>query len=488
MKNKYLQATSVNILFFSLSAIFFLVVTPIALKIMGAEFYGLWIILNTLMLLSGIGNMGISAIIMKFSAETSHGDNEVWIAQVMTSGYLLVSIMAIITALLMLVFRNSIVTHIDTSLLYKTQLHTAIFWIALATFPQFLTRVAQGFLLSQLYNRVERILQFLSIVLLWSGAILLTIVRENLFFLGIWIFVHSMVMFVLYFGVTYRLIPYHFRLSLSTFKKMSKFSGFMFLQSLAIALFQQLDKVIVGFSLGPALAGVYSIGTSLGLRLSMVVGQASEVMIPYASLKKTLGADEQLYAVFRHLSRFISIFLAFISSLILLWMHDILSIWLSPDYANQYTQAFQILIIAYTFLSLSRTGHQTLTGVGRVQFSSYIYFFTTLLFLIGIYYFSRIYGILGAAVANLAMIVLLSFNLYVYQFFKKNIRLQDVIRDLGAGTITPVLIYLLLLMTPDMSSGYKLIVSIGVSLSTIYIIFKDDVFANRFKIIVHSLM
>ena len=112
---------------------------------------------------------------------------------------------------------------------------------------------------------------------------------------------------------------------------------------LAITFFQQFDKLIVGFTLGPVLAGVYSIGTSLALRISMVTGQATEVMVPYASLQESLDAHQKLYAIFRRLSHYVSLLVAGISSILIIWMNEILSLWISPGFAAHYANGFRIL-------------------------------------------------------------------------------------------------------------------------------------------------
>ena len=47
------------------------------------------------------------------------------------------------------------------------------------------------------------------------------------------------------------------------------------------------------------------VGTSVGLRMSLVTGQATDVMIPYASLQDSLKDNVRLLATFRRLSRYV---------------------------------------------------------------------------------------------------------------------------------------------------------------------------------------
>jgi hypothetical protein len=59
--NKYFRAISTNVIYFLVNTVFFLAITPISIHIMGAEFFGLWSILNAIIFLTGVGTLGIGA-------------------------------------------------------------------------------------------------------------------------------------------------------------------------------------------------------------------------------------------------------------------------------------------------------------------------------------------------------------------------------------------------------------------------------------------
>lgn len=442
---------------------------------MGEEFYGLWVVLSALMLFSNIGNLGISAIVVKFSSEAPTQDGvQMQSNRVMTAGYFIVFAMSLITAVILLLARNLIADNINTSVELREQLRQAVLWIAASIFPQFLARVPNGFLISQLHNRVARQIELFSSISLWLGAIVLALIEKNLVSIAAWCFFSNLLSFGLYFWVIKRVVPFQFQPDMSTLRKMINFSGYMFLESLAITSFQQFDKVIVSFTLGPALAGVYSVGTSLALRLSIVTGQATEVMIPYASLKDSLGDHQKLYIIFRQLSRYISLTLAIMSSLMIIWMHEFLSLWISPDYATRYTGAFCVLIIAYSLLSLSRPAHQTLTGMGKVKFTAIVYLLSTTLMLTGVFFLSRKFGLIGATASNLVLMSLLVFNLFVYNTFQSSTPWRDVFTDLQWGLFLPILVYGLSLFLPKSTiTMYKLMETIILGILFTWIITKD---------------
>src|SRR5574338_534100 len=100
--NRYVRAMGYNFFYFAAGAAFFLLITPLAIKVMGQELFGLWSILSSLMLFANVGTAGIAAIVMKFSAEASEGRSlEDQVNDIMTAGFIIVLAMAFLVALML---------------------------------------------------------------------------------------------------------------------------------------------------------------------------------------------------------------------------------------------------------------------------------------------------------------------------------------------------------------------------------------------------
>jgi O-antigen/teichoic acid export membrane protein len=228
--------------------------------------------------------------------------------------------------------------------------------------------------------------------------------------------------------------------SIMMVKKIFHFSIFMFIESSAISLFQQFDKVLVGFTLGPSLAGVYSLATSVGLRLSIVVGSITEVIIPFSSRNYSgneLG-DSFIFTI-RKFHKYISIIVAALSSFGIIYMREIISIWLGQEYSNNYYQVFSIALVAYSLLSISRPGHQALTGMGEVKFTSTIYFISSSIMLISLFFISKKFSILGAVSANGLMVILIIMSFYLYQKIIPRHSASILLSDIYIGLLFPVI-------------------------------------------------
>ena len=399
---------------------------------MGEEFYGLWSIVYAITLFSNIGNMGITAIVNKFSAEDANGDIDNF-NSILTSGFFLVLIMATLSSLLLLLTRGVISRNINTSVAMQIEFDKTLVWIALALFPQFLATVPQGFLLSQYKNGFVRSLDLIGKIFPWIGAILISLFQRNLVKIGEFFFLIQLIVFLTYFILLRYKYFYRINFQSVVFKKFRNFSLYMFLETVAVVAYQQLDRIIIGFILSPVAVGAYSVGTAMSGRITVLVGQWTDVMIPYASSKEAVDEKEKLYTIFRQLSRYVSLLVAGVSVFLMFWIKEILGIWISNEYATQYSSVIRTLILAYSLLSLSRPGHQTLTGIGKVKFTAVVYFITSGTMLLFVAYAASKWGLPGVVWANVIMAVLLIYNIKVYFLLAPSFSWIHVIDDLFLG-------------------------------------------------------
>jgi O-antigen/teichoic acid export membrane protein len=447
--NKYVVAVSTNMVFFFVNTVFFLAITPVAIAVMGLEFYGLWIVLNALTLFSGIGALGMDAVVSKFSSEfhREYQDARDYSGEVLTAGGLIILPAAGLVAVILILIRHVIAGALHVSPVLQEQFGRSVFIAAIGLLPLFALRLPLGYLLSQLKNTLARTLDASVNISSWLGAVLISLVQKNLVWIAWWSLFANLLILIVYLYFLYRLGVLRIHINRPLVRRMLSFASFTFVGSTAIAMFQQFDRIVVALVLGPSSAGIYSVGTIVGLRLSLITGQATDVMVPYASLKDSVNDHAKLYQMFRQLSRLVSILIGGLGGLLIVWMPAILAFWISPQYGSQNANSFRILILAYCFLSLSRSGHQTLTGMGRVKFTSTVYLLSSTAMLTGLFVLSGQLGLRGAVLANLIIGLLLAFNLYAYSQLNGRIAWKEVVADLGLGIILPLVVYAIALNT-----------------------------------------
>jgi O-antigen/teichoic acid export membrane protein len=310
--------------------------------------------------------------------------------------------------------------------------------------------------------------------------VLVALATKDLVLIAVWALIVQIASGIIYFGIIAREGVLRWQYNRRAMRSMLDFSVFSFIESVAISLYQLIDRVIVGLTLGPAAAGVYSVGSSVGTRISMVAGQISDVMVPYASLKGSLQEYPKLLDVYRLLNRFFSLFLALLSSILILWMREILKIWISPDYSNSYSQFFCVMILAYSAISLARPGLQTLDGIGKIRISALVYLTNSLIMLVGVYVLSVKYGLLGAGLANLLMLGLLLLNAVAYKVLSGAVAWKTLLADLGMGLILPGTAYLITLVSPEVMQ--RLLVSVLILGLIVYLGFQDQHLMNHIRL------
>lgn len=475
--NKYLRAVASNYFFLAVNTVFFLVITSVAINVMGEELFGLWSILNAIQLFSGIGVLGMDTVVNKYSSED--GDDAMSLNNIFSAAMLILLPMAGCVVLVILLARNWISGQFGLNPMQQEQFRTALTYTALSVVPQFLGRIPHGYLLSQIKNKQARTVELIVNMFMWTGIVIVAFFTENLTFMAIWVLLVQTAGMITLFSIVSKMISVRLQISFSCIRRMLSFSGYTFLGSLGVALFQQFDRIVVGIVLGPGLAGVYSVGTSVGLRISIITGQATEIMIPYASLKNSLGDTELLFSTFRRISKYISLMIAIVASGLIIWMHEILSIWISAEYASKYSVLFSFLIVAYSFLSLARMGHQTLVGLGQVKFASLVYLIVTIFMLLTLYFLSIYFGFWGAISANMIMIFLLLINVKVYATFSDAKIVKMCIADLKWGLMVPAICFGFMLLDPAV--GVKTCVTLVWGIFVISYMCHDNFIKNQIK-------
>jgi len=458
--NKYLKAVSINIIFFTIGSIAFLVLTPVAINVMGEKYFGLWSIIVAIFQFTGIGALGVGLIVNKFASEKTSSDSEV--SNIISSSIVIITTTAFATFFIILVIRDVLVKSINPPSVYIDQFKAAMIINGISLFPLFISEIFYGYFLSQLKNKLVKTMGLISSIFPWIGGIIISLYIKNLVWLAVWHLFIEMIILAIFFIAITRSMSLKWAPSITMIRKMLGYSKYFLLESISNSLFQRFSRILVGITLGPVFAGVYFVGTSVGLRLEMISIQITQTMIPFASLKQSEGENEVLYDTFRKLSKYISLMIAGMASLLIVWMNEILSIWISPDYAAAYSPFFIILILAYAFKGLSYPAYQTHIGLGNVKTNSLTYLVFSLTLITLLYYLSRLFGLEGAASANLIMVALLVLNLWTYKNLNRNISWNHVFTDLKLGVLLPLVSFIIVFLhaPPFIRAAYSIILGV----------------------------
>lgn len=434
-------ASVANVVYFIVNGLVFLVLTPWMLSIWGKDGYGIWTIMLAILGFAGIANFGMAASTIKFTAQYSAEESSDKLSAVVTFSFLLMLITGVFALLIIWIVRYQIATRIDTgdNVLLLTK---ALGWVAIGTVPLFLSQVSRGILLGLVYNVLVGGIVLSMDTLLWLGALGIGLKGGGILYLGIWILIVNLLRFFsLSFAAWWitRPLKLHFTWDTQLNKVVLQFSVLAWLGSLGSVAFQSLDRILVGMLLGAGAAAVYGIAGGIATRLYGIVGQFTQVLMPFASSYQEEGKIAQIGSVFRFSSRWGACILVMAASVLVIWMDIILNIWISPQFSEEYANIFRIMVIAYAVYSMVAPAYQVVVGMGWLKIPTAIMIISGFGMLSMLWILANNTGLAGAAYANFAYSLVLLINFYAaYRLGLKSPKI--VLSDIG-----PLLALLLLI-------------------------------------------
>ena len=432
-------ASIANVFYFVINGAMFLVLTPWMLRVWGKDSYGVWTFMLAILGFAGIANFGMTTSTIKFTAQYSKKESTDKLSSVITFSFLLMALAGVVAFFAIWGLRYKISTQIESSNSVLV-VSKALGWVAFGVIPLFLGQVSRGIMLGLVYNVLVGAIALSMDVLLWIGALGIGLAGGDILHLGIWIFIVNLIRFItLSFAAWWvtRPLKIHFSWNTILNKTILYFAILTWLGSLGSTAFQSLDRILVGMFLGADAVGVYGIAGGVATRLYGIVGQFTQVLMPFASNYQEEGKVEQIKSIFRISSRWGACLLVLIASVLVIWMDIILSVWISPQFSADYANIFRIMVLAYATYSMVAPAYQVVVGMGKLKIPTIIMLISGLGMLSTLWFLASRIGLSGAAYANLAYSGVLLIN--IYAAYMLNLKpLRAVISDIG-----PLLLLLL---------------------------------------------
>ncbi len=490
-RRRYIGAGVANLLLLGAQTLLFLVVTPLLLRNMGQGVYGVWTIMLTVIGFATIANFGTASTAIKYTSQffgfEKAGEK---LSVVFTFSYGAMLVVSVFAFLVILFLRPWLVESIDIGSIDPVAFSQALTVIGISLIPFFLSLVSRGILLGLVQNGVANSIALLSDILLWSGALFVSIDSPDILTLAFWVLVSHCVRFgLMSFFVWWYVRALHIKIAWVSdlIREMYNYSFTIWLGSLGVVMFKSLDRLLLAITLDAALVGVYSIGTSIAIRLNSLANQLAQLLVPFTSSHDAAGLNKQIAVTFRHSARLIGTMLAVVVGILVIWMDVILSLWISQEFAASYANTFRILVVAYGVYSMYLPAYNILAGRGWLRVPVAIQILAGLLTLLSIWRLSNTYGLLGAAYANFAYVLVLLIHFYLaIRIVSKPITTTVV--DLGPSLLIMIVVLRLSLTNPSIqwrivatfvtmslamvsalsSGGYRLLLSLLHGLSSSY--------------------
>lgn len=343
--------------------------TPFFLKTLGADRYGLWVLLTATVGVGAILNTGTGAATIKLTSENLGKNNPDELNLVVRNALAiaLVGGGCLSIAVLMVFFFGGDFLFAkmgDRNLVYLTGIAAALLtWVE--QIDNVFASVIKG---AEKFGRIARLeIASKSIQIVFAlGAVA---AGGGLLFLYVTLFLVSLIRMVAKARLARNLLGISsftpkFRQS-SEFLRLSKWG---WLQGLGAMLFNSADRFAVGSIFGATTLSHYSIILMLPQQIHAVAAAGLSVIFPMVSRKSVSGepyyVDKSMMGIM--LAGF---FLSACSASFLLAFGDgIFTLWLRDPLPASVLEAFKYLVVAYLILALNIVPHYILLGLGRVRF------------------------------------------------------------------------------------------------------------------------
>jgi O-antigen/teichoic acid export membrane protein len=400
------------------------ITTPYIVNKLGADSYGVVILLSTILGYLSFLDLGLSGALIRYLTEcASVHDWERFRRLLWSSLIFYASIGPIIISIFALIPSKAILHVINI----PPNLHNAFtkaFFIGIAAwFVGFLTLPPHAVLWA--YHRLDMV----SFSVLISGA-LQPILTVTALFLGYGIVGVSIATLLTNITVSTTTIWMSTRLHRSwgkpiwdpqSLKPLFRYGGWLTLAQVVIQVVGSVDKILIGTYLSPASVGYYNISTSLPLKLWIIYGAFVSSAFPLiVSLKAHSASSAEVFHLVSRFARSILLLLSPFSLFFMFFGYTFVSAWINETYARSGLFCIMLASVYSLISGFSNIFHALLRAWERPDLSTKAYLFATLGYLPLLYVFIRWLGISGGALALVlfSVIELLLILRFVKKIFK----------------------------------------------------------------------
>jgi O-antigen/teichoic acid export membrane protein len=408
-------------------------VIPILIRFLGIEEYGLWTLATSILGIVNLAEAGLSTATTVFISQDlsdGHSGNISETITVSLVGIFLLATTAAISLYLssgwIVQWYTKLILSQSSDLLLSLQIGSLVIWLKL--FQQVLVGIEQAYQRYDLINIVGTFSSILTsvgmIAIVLSSGKTLQLMQYQLFASFVVLLLHAYLVRYLIGKKNTR-----FKLTLSKFLEIGKYSSMMWITSIGGVLFTRVDRLVIGFVLGSKYLGIYSVITDIASQINSLSAMAVQPII--SSISNEVNIKSKLVQKQVKKSLLANLYIAlFLGLLINALAPLILSLLLKSnikDINNVYLLSFKLGILIYSIYSVNGSSYYVLLGAKRVDICSAISLIVGICSIILIYVGATNLGLVGAILGNAGFLGVYSFTFFSMSII--GIPLNDYFKD-----------------------------------------------------------
>jgi O-antigen/teichoic acid export membrane protein len=232
-------------------------------------------------------------------------------------------------------------------------------------------------------------------------------------------------------------IPWSLHFDWVMFKRIFSFGIFSTLQVIFGVLATQLDRTILGILIGVAAVTIYSIPLAVAMRIHQLCARTLGSVFPFSSDLHAQNRTDQLKRLFLRAQNLNVVLVVMCAVPLLVLTHEILSFWISPDFASKSTIVFRFLVIAYGIYAMNVVTAGITAGLGHPAYNAAFTLIFGLTSLASYFIFIPRWGVNGAGMATLIGAAV-SVPLFVWYSNKKFLHVP-IVAIFNSSFVRPIL-------------------------------------------------
>lgn len=435
-----------------ISTIIPLLYTPVMLRMLGQEEYGLYSLSNSVIGYLSLLNLGMGTAVARYVTKC-RVDKEYDKEKSIIGLFLIIySVMAVVVCIVGFtltkgtgfIFGNSLVQ----SEIARLKVLMLIMTVSTAvSFPSsvlsFVVVAYEKYIFRKLFDGVTTIaLPIMNVIVLYMGY-----ASVGMAIIGLILQIIYLIVYYKYCKKVLGIQPVFHDLPWNMLKEIFGFSFFILLSTLVDMLYWATDKILLGALSGTLAVAVYNIG---GTFTSMLQGMSSAISGVFTTRVNTMVFSEKsmddISELFIRIGRLQFLVVSFILSGYIVFGKIFLLFWAGKGYSQAYYVGLMTMI-PLSIPLIQSIAYSTVVAKKKHQFRAYVYAIIAVLNILGTFWAIPEYGILGAAACTAIAYTLgngIIMNVYYYKVIKlkiiefwKNILRMSIVPSImiGIGTI-----------------------------------------------------
>ena len=395
--------------------IFAIFITPIVVLKLGAEKYGVYMLVMSISSLMGLFDLGLGSTFIKYISEYAAKDEREKIKKLVYTFNIFLLGLAIFCLILFLIIGYFASSFFPSQIMAQGYYFTIFLLAGLSFFIHNIGGTYATVPLAVQRFDINTKIGMASLTLSNLTTLTLVLLGYELRAIFLTQLIFTCVLFFIYRHYAIKLLPdvqLKYRWHKDIFLSVYKFSITAYASNAANSALTYFDRLLIPIFIGPAALSYYSLPGNITAKTPSLANNISAVIFPMISNLNGLQDTERIKHIYIRVFNLITVISFAITVSIIMFSDKILLYWLNADFADKSTGVLVILAITYYFLSLSGILNSFLLGLGKTNFLFKSSVTMAIINIVSLFYLLPKFGIMGAAWAYLISVLPV-----IYMFF-----------------------------------------------------------------------